>query len=502
MHNKGTVVAAAPLAILLVLPILIIALIAGAGATTNEDDCATGTGGTAPDMGAETVGDTALDPDQMSNAATIVAAVRSFKPTSNNSYAAVVALATALQESSLHDSPEGDRDSAGLFQQRPSQGWGNLKELTDPTYATHAFLKVLVKVEGWHDMPLTQAAATVQRPRGDLRGEYAKWESLATELVSRLWATQATGPETVPVGLGAGGTCPTGHGEACPPSGSAAERGLQPNALAILRTIHAEFGTHLYGGVGERTTNPTSDHPNGLAVDVMIEGWNGANGKAEGKKIADWAVEHAEQFGVDYIIWAGQSWSAARPAWKKYTHRSGATDASSLHVDHVHVSVEPGDAGACAAGTGGVVFPIPEDSGYIDQQNWGKPGGSWANGHTGTDLSVACGTPVFAATSGTIIINTNAAWSGRWLVQVSTAQGKLTTWYGHMQALHVKNGQTVQAGQHIGDVGGDDRGANAEGNTTGCHLHIEVHPEGGSIYEDNIDPSTWLEQNVGRNRSA
>ena len=61
--------------------------------------------------------------------------------------------------------------------------------------------------------------------------------------------------------------------------------------------------------------------------------------------------------------------------------------------------------------------------------------------HTGTDLSAACGTPVLAATAGTVVIRTDQAWAGRWLVQVSTGVGQLTTWYAHMRALTVSDGR-------------------------------------------------------------
>ena len=145
------------------------------------------------------------------------------------------------------------------------------------------------------------------------------------------------------------------------------------------------------------------------------------------------------------------------------------------------------DAG-CVPGdgvTGGVVFPLPPKSGYRDARNFGDAGTHWASVHTGDDLSVACGTPVLAATAGTVIVRTDQSWAGRWLVQVSTGAGQLTTWYAHMRALTVTDGQTVAAGQQIGEVGD-------LGNATGCHLHFEVHPQGGSTSEDSVDPVAWL----------
>ena len=111
---------------------------------------------------------------------------------------------------------------------------------------------------------------------------------------------------------------------------------------------------------------------------------------------------------------------------------------------------------SCAASTafaGDVVFPLPAGSGYVDRENWGSTGSHWGSRHTGTDLSVSCGTPVLAATAGTVIVRTDQSWAGRWLVQVSTGTGRLTTWYAHMQALDVANGQQVQAGQQLGQVG-------------------------------------------------
>jgi len=146
-------------------------------------------------------------------------------------------------------------------------------------------------------------------------------------------------------------------------------------------------------------------------------------------------------------------------------------------------------AGGILAGT--VTFPVPPDSGYVDQRNFAAQGGSWDSWHTGTDLSVACGTPVRAATSGTVVVETDQAWAGPWLVKISTGEGKLTTWYAHMQQVLVDNGQQVRAGEQIGEVGN-------MGNSHGCHLHFEVHPTGGSIYEDPVDPTMWLSQNVGQ----
>jgi murein DD-endopeptidase MepM/ murein hydrolase activator NlpD len=127
----------------------------------------------------------ALGEAQMRNAATIieVGAEMSVPPRGW-----VIAIATALQESVLTNLPhlgaDNDHDSVGLFQQRPSQGWGTPQQLQDPTYASRRFYAKLVKVRGWPSMPLTVAAQKVQRSA--YPDAYAKHEPTATEIVNLL----------------------------------------------------------------------------------------------------------------------------------------------------------------------------------------------------------------------------------------------------------------------------------------------------------------------------
>jgi hypothetical protein len=99
----------------------------------------------------------------------------------------IVALATAMQESQLYNlgnlGSRNDHDSLGLFQQRPSMGWGSPAELTDPVYAATSFYLALQSVSGWKSMSVTAAAQSVQRsgfPRA-----YAKWEADATALTEQ-----------------------------------------------------------------------------------------------------------------------------------------------------------------------------------------------------------------------------------------------------------------------------------------------------------------------------
>ncbi|WP_369184130.1 C40 family peptidase [Streptomyces sp. Y1] len=104
--------------------------------------------------------------------------------------AAVIAIATALQESTLRNLSSGDLDSLGLFQQRPSQGWGSPTQIMDPVYAATKFFAALVKVPGWEALPVTVAAQRVQASA--FPDAYAKWESTARQLVAT-YSGNATG---------------------------------------------------------------------------------------------------------------------------------------------------------------------------------------------------------------------------------------------------------------------------------------------------------------------
>jgi hypothetical protein len=77
--------------------------------------------------------------------------------------AASIAMATVYQETGIRNLDYGDRDSVGLFQQRPSQGWGSAKQLQDPYFATNAFYDALVKIDGWESGDITEVAQQVQR---------------------------------------------------------------------------------------------------------------------------------------------------------------------------------------------------------------------------------------------------------------------------------------------------------------------------------------------------
>ena len=132
--------------------------------------------------------------------------------------AAVIAIATSMQESSLLNKPYGTSDSLGLFQQRPSQGWGTPTQIMDPAYAATKFYEALISVPGWQSLPLRVAAQDVQGSGHP--GAYAKWQSLADALVATFDGTAAkcatdnsigvpaSGSTSIPAGLSLPATTP------------------------------------------------------------------------------------------------------------------------------------------------------------------------------------------------------------------------------------------------------------------------------------------------------
>jgi hypothetical protein len=219
----------------------------------------------------------ALERDQMANAATIAAVgIRRNAP----ERAIVVALATAYQESGLVNRSDGDRDSVGLFQQRPSQGWGPPEKIRDPRYAANRFYAALSKIKGWERMRVTEAAQAVQRSA--YPGAYQKWADEAQVVADAL------------LGNASGAV-------ACLLKEVPAVRG--PAAAAALTA-----GLALDWGSLE--TLPQAEQP-GLAV--------AAGDDRTGWRYAHWLVSHAGQLGVQRVRFGGLQWAAQAGTWVPVT---------------------------------------------------------------------------------------------------------------------------------------------------------------------------------------
>ena len=174
--------------------------------------------------------------------------------------AATIALATAYQESDLHNLEYGDRDSLGLFQQRPSQGWGSAEQLLDPYYSANAFYDALARVDGYESMPVTEAAQEVQR--SGFPEAYADHEQDARVLASALtgnshaafWCTVDDDRDEVSPDLD--------------------DAGLTERAAAVRADLARTFGELALGGFapgGVRDGHMEgSAHYEGRAIDVFV----------------------------------------------------------------------------------------------------------------------------------------------------------------------------------------------------------------------------------------
>jgi len=216
-----------------------------------------------------------LDPEQAEVAATIAGvAARHRLPRQ----AVTVALAAALQESKLHNLDYGDRDSVGIFQQRPSEGWGSVAQLQDPVYATTKFYTALAKVHGYAAMPVYQAAQDVQHSADG--SAYQQWTDIARQL---------TGYFT--------GKSP--HGVSCwyTPAGKA-------NLAGVERQIGETFGPGGRKAVVVRITTDRSGQKKSSTAVLHVR-------PAAGWTVASWLVAHAQAFHLSQVRYAGFSWKAA-----------------------------------------------------------------------------------------------------------------------------------------------------------------------------------------------
>ncbi|MFD5040569.1 hypothetical protein ACIOG7_18585 [Streptomyces sp. NPDC087894] len=232
-----------------------------------------------------------LSPDQAANAATI-SAVGTTRGLPER--AVTIALATALQESALRNLDHGDRDSLGLFQQRPSQGWGTPAQVMDPVYASGKFYEHLAEVPGYSRLPLTVAAQRVQK--SGFPQAYAKHEPDATLLAAAL-----TG--RAPASLTCSVQAPSAEGP-----GDAAE---------VRSDLVRAFGKDVLpsaGSAGSSAAGPVS---------VPVRAGDGSTSQ-HGWELAHWAVARAGTLRITEVSYAGRVWTSDT-GWRTERKESGAT---------------------------------------------------------------------------------------------------------------------------------------------------------------------------------
>ncbi|WP_405753754.1 MULTISPECIES: heavy metal transporter [unclassified Streptomyces] len=223
-----------------------------------------------------------LSPEQAVNAATISAVGTSRGMPER---AVTIALATALQESELHNLDHGDRDSLGLFQQRPSQGWGTAKQVMDPVYASGKFYEHLGKIHDYSRLPLTVAAQEVQR--SGFPQAYAKQEPDAQLLAAAL----------------------TGRSPASF-SCAATKSSLAGDPAAVRAALKRDFGSGVLPS--GKSAQPSEVR---LPVRTTTARAVGAPGtgsvQQRGWELAYWAVANSAALHIQQVSYAGQEWTAA-----------------------------------------------------------------------------------------------------------------------------------------------------------------------------------------------
>ncbi|MFJ9248002.1 heavy metal transporter [Streptomyces sp. NPDC101776] len=221
--------------------------------------------------------------------------------------AVTIALATALQESQLVNIQHGDLDSLGLFQQRPSQGWGTKKEILDPTYAAGVFYEHLAKVDDYQKLPLTVAAQRVQR--SGYPEAYAKHEPEAT-LLSAALTGQAAATLTCQ-GL---------------PDSTVAATGPDAVRAALVRdfgrTVLKETGAEVTGGSTSADKVKAESESGSGAESTPTPGASATGGSSTvtlpvksgstrtGWQLAHWAVANSSELHIERVSYAGREWAA------------------------------------------------------------------------------------------------------------------------------------------------------------------------------------------------
>lgn len=272
-----------------------------------------------------------LETDQAENAALIAAiSVRRGMP----ARAASIALAAAMQESKLRNLDHGDRDSIGLFQQRPSQGWGTRQQILNPVYAINQFYDALAEVENYRQMRITEAAQAVQRSAyPEAYADHAK--------DARILASALTGYSDAAFSC----VVPDRAGEA---PDRLNDEGLTPRAADVREALNRAYGDLPLGGFApggvDSGHSEDSAHYDGRAIDIFVRPISEANQRL-GWSIAHFLVAHAAQLDISVVIFDGRIWSQrhSEEGWRPYeVDTSGVSEETAKvleHRDHVHVAV-------------------------------------------------------------------------------------------------------------------------------------------------------------------
>lgn len=285
-----------------------------------------------------------IDSDQAQNLA-VIAEVGRAKGVSERDIG--IAIIAAITESNIRSLPGGDRDSAGIFQQRPSRGWGSAAQVRDPNYAAGKFFDALKGIKNRDAMSMGEVAQAVQKSAYPER--YAQHVAVAAAIVGGDTFRANSAPLEM---LGK----------------------VKPHARAAAEEVSGAFGKKNIGGLAKDGHIEGSDHYTGQAIDVMLEG------AADGAAIATYATLNAERWGVKYVIHNRKIWEPGK-GWQPY-------DGDNPHTGHVHVSFNE------SGGTSGTVMT----AGQAAERAMGGTGGTGGTSGTGSSggTSAASGAVAYA----------------------------------------------------------------------------------------------------------
>ncbi|WP_406725643.1 heavy metal transporter [Streptomyces sp. GD-15H] len=244
-------------------------------------------------------------PEQAVNAATITAVGTARELPER---AVTIALATALQESALRNIDYGDRDSLGLFQQRPSQGWGTPEEIMDPVYSAGKFYDGLEKVPGYTRLPLTVAAQRVQL--SGFPQAYAKHEPDATLLAAALTGHSAA-TLTCKGRPGATRAADTDAVRAALARDFGRDT-LEPAGAEVSDTADSSAPSPASSAAPTAPSGDAAVDSDGRTVTLPVRAGADAGRKAgaQGWQLAHWAVANASELHIERVAYAGREWTA------------------------------------------------------------------------------------------------------------------------------------------------------------------------------------------------
>ncbi len=460
---------------LLALMLLLSALTAGSGAGAAAELCTPGAQKSGVTIDPKSIPNTSIagySREQLVNAAHIMRAGKALTLSIRDQ---TIGVMTAMGESNLRVIDHGDSagpDSRGLFQQRDNGTWGSYRDRMDPFISATNFFRVLKTIPKRDELEPTIIAHRVQRNADP--HHYSKFWPSAVQVVERLAKTQGVA-----------------NGEQ-PPSSQYSLGNVKPQTANVANTVGPMFGIKTIGGYRKSAHDPDG-HPAGLALDFMTN--DIPDGSAVGDRLAQYLQTHADQLGVDYIIWKQRIWSTKRAneGWRGMKDRGSE---SANHYDHIHLSIKP-DAGGITAPDCEPTAPSdlnPDDGTNpkegTNSKGWVKPAAGPVTSrygmrtnpvtgvyklHAGIDLAGGgCDGPIWAAQSG-VVIKSGFDSGGNGTIIIDHGNG-IRTQYLHMyrNGILAREGERVNAGKIIGRVG-------SSGNSTGCHLHFGVRVNGSPV---------------------